>query len=170
LTPAAESTATSRRYAVTPALRVTIVDRLCVDTMSGMPRPNTVTVLLDGRELNGCGGDPAVLLQGAEWVVEDIAGAGIVDGSRATLNFGVDGALAGGGSCNRYSGSYTLTGEGLSVSSKTAMTMMACVPELMQQESRFMQLLSQVRRFRFGADGALVLESDTGGTITARRQ
>ena len=170
LTPAAESTATSRRYAVTPALRVTIVDRLCVDTMSGMPRPNRVTVLLDGRELNGCGGDPAVLLQGAEWVIEDIAGAGIVDGSRATLNFGADGQLAGSGSCNRYSGSYMLTGEGLSVSSKTAMTMMACVPALMQQESRFMQLLSQVRRFRFGADGALVLESDTGGTITARRQ
>jgi heat shock protein HslJ len=149
---------------------VTIVDRLCVDTMSGMPRPNRVTVLLDGRELNGCGGDPAVLLQGAEWVVEDIAGAGIVDGSRATLNFGADGQLAGSGSCNRYSGSYMLTGEGLSVSSKTAMTMMACVPALMQQESRFMELLSQVRRFRLGADGALILESDTGGTITARRQ
>jgi len=170
LTPAAESTATSRRYAVTPTLQVTIVDRLCVDTMSGMPRPNAVTVLLDGRALHGCGGDSASLLQGGEWVVEDIAGAGIVDGSRATLNFGADGELAGSGSCNRYSGSYTLTGEGLSVSSKTAMTMMACVPELMQQESRFMQLLSQVRRFRLSADGALILEADDGGTITARRQ
>jgi heat shock protein HslJ/uncharacterized lipoprotein YbaY len=170
LTPAAESTAASRRYAVTPTLQVTIVDRLCVDTMSGMPRPNAVTVWLDGRALHGCGGDPASLLQGGEWVVEDIAGAGIVDGSRATLNFGADGELAGSGSCNRYSGSYTLTGEGLSVSSKTAMTMMACVPELMQQESRFMQLLSRVRRFRLGVDGALILEADDSGTITARRQ
>jgi len=135
-----------------------------------MPRPNAVTVWLNGRALHGCGGDSASLLQGGEWVVEDIAGAGIVDGSRATLNFGVDGQLAGSGSCNRYSGSYTLTGEGLSVSSKTAMTMMACVPELMQQESRFMQLLSQVRRFRLSADGALILNADDGGTITARRQ
>jgi heat shock protein HslJ/uncharacterized lipoprotein YbaY len=170
LTPVAASTLTSRRYIVTPTLGVTVVDRLCVDTMSGMPRPNSVTVVLDGRELHGCGGDPASLLQGGEWVVEDIAGAGIVDGSYATLNFGADGELAGSGSCNRYSGSYTLTGEGLSVSSKTAMTMMACVPALMQQESRFMQLLSQVRRFRFGVGGALILEAGDGGTITARRQ
>jgi heat shock protein HslJ/uncharacterized lipoprotein YbaY len=170
LTPAADSKGTTRRYAVTPALQVTIADRLCVDTMSGMPYPNTVTVVLNGRELHGCGGDPATLLQGGEWIVEDIAGAGIVDGSHATLNFGADGELAGSGSCNRYSGSYALTGEVLSVSSKTAMTMMACVPALMEQESRFMQLLSQVRRFSLDANGALILESDGAGTITARRQ
>ncbi len=169
LTPIAEATASSRRYTVTPALQVTIANRLCVDTMSGMPRPNSVTVLLDGRELHGCGGDPASLLQGVEWRVEDIAGAGIVDGSRATLNFGADGQLAGSGSCNQYSGSYTLTGEALRVSSKTAMTLMACVPELMDQESRLLQLLSQVQRFKISADGALILETGDGGTITARR-
>lgn len=169
LTPAAESTATFRRYAVTPTLQVTIANRLCVDTMSSMPRPNSVTVLLDGRELHGCGGDPAILLQGGEWGVVDIAGAGVVDGSRATLHFGADGQLAGSGSCNRYSGSYTLTGEGLRVSSKTAMTMMACVPELMQQESRLLQLLSQVQRFRISPDGALILETNDGKTIMARR-
>jgi len=33
-----------------------------------------------------------------------------------------------------------------------------------------MQLLSQVRRFRLSADGALILNADDGGTITARRQ
>lgn len=170
LTPVAASTSASRRYSVTPALQVTIVDRLCADTMSGMPRPNSVTVVLDGRELHACGGDPATFLLGGEWGVEDIAGAGIVDGSHATLNFGADGELAGSGSCNRYSGSYTLTGENLSVSPQTAMTMMACVPALMQQENRFMQLLSQVRRFSLGAGGALILDAGDGGTITARRQ
>lgn len=169
LTPAAEATAASRRYAVTPALQVTIANRLCVDTMSGMPRPNSVTVWLDGRELHGCGGDPASLLQGREWRVEDIAGTGVVDGSRATLNFGVDGQLAGSGSCNQYSGSYTLTGEDLRVPSNTAMTLMACVPELMQQESRLFQMLSQVQRFKISADGALILDTGDGGTITARR-
>jgi heat shock protein HslJ/uncharacterized lipoprotein YbaY len=169
LTPAAEATAASRRYAVTPALQVTIANRLCVDTMSGMPRPSSVTVLLDGRELHGCGGDPASLLLGGEWRVEDIAGTGVVDGSRATLNFDADGQLAGSASCNQYSGSYSLTGEDLRVSSKTAMTLMACVPELMDQESRLLQLLSQVRRFKISVDGALILETGDGGTITARR-
>lgn len=169
LTPVAETTASSRRYAVSPALQVTIANRLCIDTMSGMPRPNSVTVVLGGRELHGCGGDPASLLLGGEWRVEDIAGTGIVDGSRATLNFGADGQLAGSGSCNQYSGSYTLTGEDLRVSSKTAMTMMACVPELMQQESRLLQLLSQVQRFKISADGALILETGNSGKITAHR-
>ncbi|WP_310447750.1 META domain-containing protein [Thiobacillus sp.] len=168
-TPVAESIASVRRYAVAPNLQVTVSPRLCVDSMSGLPRPDTVSVVLDGRTLRGCGGDPASLLQGGEWVVEDIGGAGMVDGSRATLNFDADGQLSGSASCNRYSGSYHLSGEGLSMSSKTAMTLMACVPTLMQQESRFMQLLSQVRRFRFGADGALILETDGGGTVTARR-
>jgi uncharacterized membrane protein len=95
LTPVAEPTAGARRYAVAPNLQVTITPRLCVDSMSGLPRPDSVSVVLDARKLHGCGGDPASLLQGAEWVVEDIAGTGIVDGSRATLNFGTDGGLAG---------------------------------------------------------------------------
>ncbi len=167
-TPVAEFVASARRYAMAPNLQVTVTPRLCIDSMSGLPRPDTVNVVLDGRSLRGCGGDPASLLQGGEWTVEDIGGAGMVDGSRATLNFDADGQLSGSGSCNRYSGSYRLSGEGLSVSSKTAMTLMACVPALMQQESRFMQLLAQTRRFRFAADGALILEA-ADGSITARR-
>ncbi len=169
LTPAAETAATSRRYALAPGLQVTVVDRLCVDTMSGMPHPNRVTIWLNGPKLHGCGGDPSALLQGGEWRVVDIAGTGIVDGSHATLNFGADGQLTGSGSCNRYSGRTTLTGEGLTVSAKTAMTLMACVPELMQQERRFMQLLEQTRRFRFDKAGALILETDGKGRLTARR-
>jgi heat shock protein HslJ len=149
-------------------LQVTVTPRLCIDSMSGLPRPDTVSVVLDGRTLRGCGGDPASLLQGGEWTVENIGGAGPVDGSRATLNFDVDGQLSGSASCNRYSGSYRWSGEGLSVSPKTAMTLMACVPALMEQENRFMQLLGQTRGFRFGADGALILEA-AGGTVTARR-
>ena len=172
LTPAARTAAGVQHYAVSSAsnnLEVTVADRLCIDSMSGMPHPNTVTILLDGKTLQGCGGAPAVLLQGGEWGVVDIGGAGIVDRSHVTLNFGADGHLTGKGSCNSYMGSYTLTGEGLSVS-KMASTMMACVPDaLMQQESRFHEILNQVKRFRFGSDGALILQAGDGRTITARR-
>ena len=116
----------------------------------------------------GAAGDPAALLQGPEWVVEDIAGKGIVDGSRATLNFGADGRLAGRGSCNNYFAKYTLTGEGLTISQAGA-TMMACAPAVMNQEGLFLEILRNVRRFDLGADGALVLRTDDGRTITARR-
>ncbi len=157
-----------RAPAAGAGLVATIFDRRCTDSMTGMPYPNAVTVAFGGRTLNGCGGDPATLLLGAEWVVEDLRGGGIVDRSRMTLNFGADGRVAGGASCNRYTAAYSLTGEGLSIS-KPASTMMACAPSLMEQERLFLGMLAQVRRFTIDATGALVLHAADGRTIRARR-
>src|SRR5690606_23164902 len=133
-TPAPERGHDTRRYRASAAgrpLTVTVFDRRCDDTMTGMPHPNTVVVAFGGRTLNGCGGEPAALLQGGEWVVEDLRGGGIVERSRITLNFGADGRIAGRASCNGYTAAYALTGEGLTIS-KAAATMMACAPALMQ--------------------------------------
>jgi heat shock protein HslJ len=170
-TPAPQRTDAFTRYAARADdtdLTVTIVNRRCKDTMSGMPHPNAVEVGYGDRKLTGCGGDPAALLQGRKWVVEDIGGKGVVDGSRATLDFGADGRLAGRGSCNSYFAKYTLTGEGLTVS-QAGGTMMACAPALMSQEGLFLDVLRNVRRFDLTEDGALVLRTDDGRTITARR-
>jgi heat shock protein HslJ len=144
------------------------MNRSCADTMSGMPHPKTVVVVYGGEELRGCGGRPAELLQGAEWVVEDVNGGGILAGSRGTLHFGSDGSISGRSFCNAYSGSYTLTGEGLSIT-LAASTRMACTPPLMDQEKVFTDLLADVRRFEVGADGALILHTDDGRTIRAGR-
>lgn len=149
-------------------LVATLFERHCTDSMTGMPYPNAVTVAFAGRTLNGCGGDPATLLRGAEWVVEDLAGRGVVDRSRATLSFSADGRVAGRGSCNRYTAGYSISGEGLTIS-KPASTMMACEPALMQQEQFFFELLGQVRRFTIDQSGALVLHAADGRTIAARR-
>lgn len=170
-TPAAETTPAFRRYVAKTDgadLTATIFNRPCADSMSGMPHPNTVEVLLAGKTLQGCGGEPAVLLQGAEWVVEDINGAGIVDNSRATLHFSADGRVAGRASCNTYTGAYTLTGEGLTIS-KAATTRKACSPALMRQEEAFLEVLRNVQRFEVTPDGALILHAGDRRTITARR-
>ncbi|HET9044326.1 MAG TPA: META domain-containing protein [Burkholderiales bacterium] len=170
-TPAAQRTNAFTRYATRTEgsdVTATIFNRACKDTMTGMPHPHAVEVVLDGKKLTGCGGDPAALLQGREWVVEDINSKGIIDRSRATLNFGPDGRVSGRSSCNNYTAQYSLTGEGLAVS-KAAGTMMACEPALMQQESLFLDVLQNVRRFDLGPDGALVLQTDDRRTITARR-
>jgi len=169
--PAAQRADASTRYAGRSEgvdLTVTIFDRRCRDTMTGMHHPNAVEVVLGGRKLHGCGGDPATLLQGAEWTVTDIAGKGLVGGSRATLNFGADGRVYGRSSCNNYTAAYSVTGEGLAVS-KAAGTMMACEPSLMQQEGLFLGVLQNVRAFDFRGDGALVLRAADGRTIVARR-
>jgi heat shock protein HslJ/uncharacterized lipoprotein YbaY len=170
-TPAAQRTGAFTRFAARSEggdLTVTVFDRTCKDTMTGMPHPYAVEVVLDRQKLAGCGGDPATLLQGPEWVVEDISGQGIVDRSRASLVFGPDGRVSGRASCNNFTGQYKLTGEGLTVS-QTAGTMMACPPALMEQEAKFLEVLRNVQRFDLTADGALVLQADDRRTIKARR-
>ncbi|HEX5819432.1 MAG TPA: META domain-containing protein [Gemmatimonadales bacterium] len=161
----------SRRYAARGDghdLAATVTDRICTDDMSGMPYPSTVTVVLDGREYRGCGGEPAAVLQGKEWVVEDVDSADIIDRSRLTLNFSADKRVFGRAGCNTYSGRYTLTGESLTVASPVT-TLKACAESLMRQEDRFLKVLADVRRFEITPTGALVLHADDGRSITARR-
>jgi heat shock protein HslJ/uncharacterized lipoprotein YbaY len=159
-----------RRHAGVVAGRtvnVTLTPRVCRDSMSGMPYPYVSEVVIDGRAFRGCGGEPDALLIGDEWVVEDIAG-GLVDRSRATFDFGVDGRLAGRASCNAYTTSYALTGERLTIGT-TATTMMSCASALMEQERRFLEILQRTRGFDITETGALVLQDDLGRRITARR-
>ena len=150
-------------------LTATIVNQLCVDSMSGMPHPQSVTVVVGGKTLTGCGGEPASLLQGAEWTVVSIAGKPLVAGSNATLTFAPDGSLSGHASCNRFMSEYKLSGEGLSIAS-AAGTRMMCEAPLMQQEQALLTALSSTQGFSISADGALLLRAGDGRTIEARRR
>ncbi|MGE5161378.1 MAG: META domain-containing protein, partial [Betaproteobacteria bacterium] len=118
------------------SVNVALAPRVCRDTMSGMPHPFTAEVVVSGRTFRGCGGEPETLLTGGEWVADAIGGT-LVDRSRATLEFSVDGRLAGRASCNAYTTSYRLTGESLTIGA-AATTMMSCAPSLMEQEQRFL--------------------------------
>ncbi len=130
---------------------LTIADTVCVDTMSGMTFPKTVTVAHGERKFSGCGGNPASLLHG-EWAIEQIEGKAIVAKSEPTLAFGTDGRVYGNGSCNRYFSGYELTGEGLAFS-QLGSTKMACEQPLMDQEFVFLQILGAVSRFEFDTEG-----------------
>lgn len=154
------------------------ISEVCEDDATGMPHPYRVSVSIepvgnatagtDSRTLTGCGGSPASLLTGPEWIVEDIDGKGIIDNSRASIEFLADGGIAGLSSCNRYSGSYQLTGEQLTVGT-LASTRKACVPALMNQESTFLRILQSTSGFGFNETGALVIRSSSGEHILARR-
>ena len=148
-------------------VRVTVLDRICHDTMTGMPRPFTVSVEFDGRRLEGCGGEPASLLRGA-WAVESIDGTPVLPDGKPTVVFGDDGSVSGHASCNGYSGAYALTGEGLTVS-RLMSTMKACPPPLMQQEDALLAILRDVMRFERPPDGTLLLHTAGGRTIRAAR-
>jgi heat shock protein HslJ len=149
-------------------IAVKVADQVCTDSMTGMPHPQRVQVWTGGQELQGCGGEPAALLQGPEWTVEEFGGKSPAKDSKITLNFGADGSLSGSSSCNRLATTYTLTGESLAIA-QGAGTMMACEQPVMEQESAFLALLPQVNQFGVADDGALLLKLADGRTIRARR-
>ncbi|GAA4361040.1 META domain-containing protein [Kangiella marina] len=160
------------KYHAETDAHIAIIDvrrKLCYDDMSGRPYPARVTLTLDGKTYEGCGGDPLTLLTDVEWVVEDIAKTGIIDRSRVTINFDTEGRAYGISSCNSYSAAYTLTGENLTFNNPVG-TMKACPPALMNQEKKFLDTLNKVTRYDIDGYGALILTTETGKTITARQQ
>jgi len=169
--PAAETVDGAEIYQSTfdgQPFRLAITDEVCVDTMSGMAYPVSVEVKIGASTLQGCGGDPESLLHG-EWTVVEIDGQPIVAGSNVTLNFDSDGRLNGSASCNRYFSTFSLTGEGLTISNAGLSNMM-CDQPLMDQEARFLELIAATTRFEIGEDGALVLRTDERALVVASRE
>ena len=93
---------------------------------------------------------------------------GVIDNSHATLQFLSDGKVAGSTGCNRLMGSYEINGKQLTIQ-PGGTTMMACPPALMNQERKLLDLLPTIRQFRVDATGALILQTDMGSTVLARR-
>jgi heat shock protein HslJ len=108
-------------------------------------------------------------LIGSEWLLEDIAGDGVLNNVQATLAFPEPGRIAGSGSCNRFNGPCTLGdiavmgGEGGSDGSggssgsggigratfsvgPLATTRKACVPAVGEQEQRYLAALQAAER------------------------
>ncbi len=142
-------------------------DTVCHDSMSGMPYPFTVTLTRDGTDLPGCAGDPARLLAG-DWTVTALDGTALPKGADVTITFDA-GRISGLAACNRYSGSFTLTGEGLAFG-PMAGTRMACPPPLMETEAAVFAAFARVTQFDITTDGSLLLKVDeTTPLFTATR-
>lgn len=120
--------------------------------------------------MRGCAGDPASRITGGEWRVEAVAGEAIVAGATVSIAFSDAGRVTGHSGCNRFTGRYTRTGEGLSFG-KLASTMMACPEALMRQERRVLEVLARVTRFDIDETGQLLLIGDKNdhALLTARR-
>ncbi|HEV7257575.1 MAG TPA: META domain-containing protein [Bosea sp. (in: a-proteobacteria)] len=171
-TPRARRTGRRARYDIVfggrPS-RVAIERRLCHDTMSGMPHPDSVAIFGLGAVLRGCGGLPRDLLGTDEWTVTQIGGKPALAKAGATLQFLEDSALVGKASCNRFRATFKLTGEGLSIGPAAA-TMMACEPAIMQQEQVLLRQLEGVVGFDIRPNGNLVLKGKAGEALVARRR
>ncbi|HEY69143.1 MAG TPA: META domain-containing protein [Anaerolineae bacterium] len=103
--------------------------------------------------LSSCGTSVEINLDGTAWELTSMGGDPLIPGSRITLAF-EGGEVEGSAGCNRYFGTYTLSGGGGFQVSEWAITEMACLsPEgVMSQETTYMGHLSTACR--------VVLEGD----------
>ena len=105
-------------------------------------------------------------ISGQTWVLQTIDAHPVIEDTELTLHFKEHTWLEGTAGCNRYTGGYTRLAEaGLSVDDIISTRMFCSFPEgVMQQESRFFHLLTQVdtyyatpERLDFMSDGTVTL-------------
>ena len=108
----------------------------------------------------------ALPLVGTTWTLTTIASgdavSSVMNGTEVTAGFSADGTVSGSAGCNRYSGSYTRTGDQLSFS-VLASTKMACADDVMSQESAFLASMAEVTSFTI--DGPQLTLSDASGAL-----
>lgn len=94
-------------------------------------------------------------LANTEWLLEDLAGTGIIDQAQTTLRFDGTNAVSGRGACNRYRAAITAQGDRLAVSPAIS-TRMMCAPAVMDQEMRYLQALQAAQRISLEEEVLLV--------------
>jgi len=99
-----------------------------------------------------------------EWTLTSINGQQPLAGSTVTAVF-EDGRVGGQAGCNSYGGPYSVSGQKLAISGLTQ-TLMACMEPagLMEQESAFLQALSQAAGYSLTGD-MLEIQNAAGETI-----
>jgi heat shock protein HslJ len=87
-------------------------------------------------------------LSGSEWLLEDLAGTGVIDNVQATLTFPETGKVAGNGSCNRFFGTAEVHEDTIKLG-PLASSRMACPQAVMNQETKYLQALQAAERFEW---------------------
>ncbi len=95
-------------------------------------------------------------LQQKTWQLQKWQGIEPLAKTTLTLNF-TDKSFSGSAGCNRFRGNYQSQEKTLKIDPAIASTRRACQNEIMKQESRFLQALSQVTRFELDPQGNLIL-------------
>jgi heat shock protein HslJ len=106
-----------------------------------------------------------------DWTVEVIDNIKVLPESRVTIRIDGAGATAqvsGLAPCNNYRGTLTTAADGIRIRG-IVKTMKACDPARMSEESDFFELLNQVSAYEVRPNDTLVLRTEAGKRITARR-
>ncbi len=106
------------------------------------------------------GGD----LTGKVWAVTELMGNPLVAGTGISAEFTEAGKVGGSSGCNRYNGTYTVSGNNITFASPMASTMMMCEQALMDQEIAYLKVLGEAKTFAVKGD-QLTLSGEDGATL-----
>ena len=110
----------------------TILELSSIKKIAPLPPPATVSFSLPDTD----------------WLLEDLAGSGVIDNIRATLSFPDASKVAGNGSCNRFSGPALIGGSAIKLG-PLASTRMACPEAIMNQETKYLNALQAAERYEW---------------------
>ncbi len=105
------------------------------------------------------------LLEGTAWQAEEVEGTGVLDRAPSTIVFDAGLRIAGRAGCNRYFGTFEQSGDAVTIK-PAGSTRMACPPDVMDQEGKFLSALEAVKTARREAGKLLLL--DGGGRVRMR--
>lgn len=103
-------------------------------------------------------------LTGQVWVLTKLNGKPPVAGTGISAQFSADGKVMGSAGCNRYNGTFIISGENITFSSPMASTMMMCEQAIMDQENAYLQALAEVKTFSL-AGNLLTFRGEDGATL-----
>jgi 2'-5' RNA ligase len=90
-------------------------------------------------------------LSGTMWRLDQIGGSAALPGVRSTVSFGADGRVAGRGGVNQFGGAYKVDADSIGFGEMIT-TLMAGIPEVMDQERAFLDALSGTQQYSIDGD------------------
>lgn len=106
-------------------------------------------------------------LPGTLWTVTTLAGQPVLADHPVTFEFDSEGNITGDSSCNRFGGGCTIGDSTIKVGPLRS-TRRACEPDIMQQERKFLALLSSATTWSITSDELLLTAPE--GEIKATRR
>lgn len=115
---------------------------------------------------SGSSGD----LIGKVWALTELKGTPPAAGVGISAQFSSNGKVSGSAGCNRYNGTYTVSGNSITFSSPLATTMMMCDEAVMEQESAYLQALGEAKTFSVNGDQLTLAGADNSSLVVYQAQ
>ena len=127
-------------------MRIALAAMLLAAGCASVPPPASTSVALD-------------LLEGTAWQAEEVEGTGVLDRVPSTLAFDAGQKISGRAGCNHYFGTYEQAGDAVTIK-PAGSTRMACPPDVMDQEGKFLSALGAAKTARRQDGRLLLLDGD----------